>query len=109
METLKTAGERIKYLRLERGLTQEQLAKELNFGSRSMVSDYESGRREIPYKTVGDYASFFRVTAQWIMQGDREIVEPKTVDDELLEAFHRIRNPKLRRAAIEQIKALASL
>ena len=55
METLKTAGERIKYLRLERGLTQEQLAKELNFGSRSMVSDYESGRREIPYKTVGDY------------------------------------------------------
>ena len=46
---------------------------------------------------LGDYASFFRVTAKWIMQGDEEILEPQSLDEELFEAFHRIRNPRYRR------------
>ena len=59
MKQLNTVGERIKSMRLERGMTQEQVAQALHFGSRSMVSDYESGRRNLPYKSVGDYASYF--------------------------------------------------
>ena len=108
MKQLNTVGERIKSLRVERGMTQEQVARALHFGSRSMVSDYESGRRELPYKSVGDYASFFRVTAKWIMQGDEEIEEPQSLDEELLRAFHRIQDPRYRRVGIEQIKALAN-
>ena len=71
------------------------------------MSDYESGRRELPYKSVGDYASFFRVTANWIMQGDEEIEEPQSLDEELLRAFHKIQDPRYRRVAIEQIKVLS--
>ena len=107
MKQLNTVGERIKSLRVEKGMTQEQVARALHFGSRSMVSDYESGRRELPYKSVGDYASFFRVTANWIMQGDEEIEEPQSLDEELLRAFHKIQDPRNRRVAIEQIKVLA--
>ena len=107
MKQLNTVGERIKSLRVERGMTQEQVARALHFGSRSMVSDYESGRRELPYKSVGGYASFFRVTANWIMQGDEEIEEPQSLDEELLRAFHKIQDPRYRRVAIEQIKVLA--
>ena len=108
MKQLNTVGERIKSLRVEKGMTQEQVARALHFGSRSMVSDYESGRRELPYKSVGDYAGFFKVTAKWIMQGDEEIEEPQSLDEELLRAFHRIQDPRYRRVAIEQIKALAN-
>ena len=44
-QNMETIGGRLKALRLKEGLSQEQLADELSFGSKSMVSQYESMQR----------------------------------------------------------------
>ena len=52
-------GERVRTLRVQKGMSQEELARRLNLGSRSMVSEYESGKRTLSSANVIDYATLF--------------------------------------------------
>lgn len=55
-------GGRLKALRLKQGLSQKQLADELSFGSKSMVSQYESNKRAITIDALLEYSNRFNVT-----------------------------------------------
>lgn len=59
-------GKRIKKLRLQKNLTQEQLAKELNL-SKSSISYYERGDRNIPIDILIKLSDFFRVDIDYIL------------------------------------------
>ena len=56
----------IKNLRLEKKLTQEDLAKVLNL-SVSTISMYETGSREPDISTIKNMAEYFNVTSDYLL------------------------------------------
>lgn len=58
--------DRIRNLRINEGLTQEELAKELGI-SRSTVGMYETGKREADYETLELIADFFNVDMNYLI------------------------------------------
>lgn len=58
--------ERFKELRLERKLSQGELAKELGVSQRS-ISSWETGFREPDFETLSKIAIFFGVSADYLL------------------------------------------
>ena len=56
----------LKELRLEKGLTQEELAKQLNF-SMSVVNKWENGKKLPGYEALRILAKFFEVDGNEIL------------------------------------------
>ena len=50
--TLKRLGRRLRRLRLDRGLTQEQVAERAGFASGKYISEIEAGLRDLPVLSV---------------------------------------------------------
>ncbi len=105
MKTKGTVGSRIKNLRKKAGLTQEELAFELNLESKSTISGYENDKREASHDILVELASKLNTTVDYILSGD-------STDDSdieiLISAFKGIKSQKLREAAIKQIQILAA-
>ena len=59
-------GYRLKVLRNNKGLTQEQLAKVFNM-SRSTYAQHEVDRRNPDYETLNLFADFFNVTTDFLL------------------------------------------
>ena len=62
-----TVGERIKELRINLGLTQEELAYKIGYKSRATVNKIESGEREITQSMIVKFANALHVTPSVIM------------------------------------------
>lgn len=73
---MKIYSERIKQLRKERGLSQDQLAKILGV-SRSTVGMYETGKREPDFESCEAIADFFNVDMDYLI--GRSPVQRKSV------------------------------
>lgn len=58
-------GKQLKELRLEKGMTQEQLAQALNL-SKSAVVQYEHDKREPSFNALIKIEKFFKVSAQYL-------------------------------------------
>ncbi|MGN1104355.1 MAG: helix-turn-helix transcriptional regulator [Candidatus Coproplasma sp.] len=58
--------ERLKELRVERKLSQADLAKELNVSQRS-ISSWETGFRQPDFETLERIAKFFDVTTDYLL------------------------------------------
>ncbi len=65
-----TIGERIRFLRESKELSQDELAKDLKVAGGSVVSMYETGKRHLPTDLVLAYSKKFDVTTDWIIKGD---------------------------------------
>ena len=59
-------GKRLKDLRIERGLTQSQLAEALNLNSVTYLH-YEKAQREPPLAVLADMAIFFNVSVDFLL------------------------------------------
>ena len=59
-------GKRLKELREEQGLTQKQLAEQLNLHSVTYLH-YEKDQREPPLSVLADMAIFFDVTTDYLL------------------------------------------
>ncbi len=59
-------GNRLAFLRDQRGLTQEELAASLGI-SRAALSHYEKGRREPDTETLGKIADLFQVSIDYLV------------------------------------------
>lgn len=57
---------RLKQLREETGLTQEELAKKLNI-SRGTYAHYETGKREPKFETLQHLATYFNVSVDYLL------------------------------------------
>jgi len=62
-------GQRIRYLRIAKGLEQKDLAQELGV-SPNTVSTWETGQRLIPVDKFGRLASFFNVGWNFLGEAD---------------------------------------
>lgn len=59
-------GKRLKELRLEKGLSQETLAKKLNVAFNT-ISDWENGKHEPDFKMLMTLARFFDVSSDYLL------------------------------------------
>ena len=57
---------RLKELRLEKSLTQSQLAKEIG-ASKQNISDWETGKSETNFETLVKIAKFFKVSTDYLL------------------------------------------
>lgn len=71
---------RITILRKERGLTQEELAAELNM-SHTSVSLYENAQRRIDITVLARYASYFSVTSDYLLGLSNNRAIPEELKD----------------------------
>jgi DNA-binding XRE family transcriptional regulator len=68
---LHRVGLRIKQRRLELGMTQAQLARAID-RCRSLIAEYEAGRKAIPHPTLGHIARALRMRVDALFQEVRE-------------------------------------
>ena len=68
--SMKTIGERIKYLREKYGISQDDIAREFFLaGGSSVVCKYEQDKRDLPLDVVVAYSQKFGVSTDWILKG----------------------------------------
>lgn len=76
-------GDIMKSLRIEKGLTQKELASKLNL-SVTAISHYEAGNREPNLNIIVLYSKFFNVSTDYILglskQKSRNINQEKMID-----------------------------
>lgn len=84
-------GQKLRNLRIERGLSQMELAKGLKT-SQAAITSWENGRREPNFDTVQRIASYFRVPLSSLIPSENELDSDSIAT--VAEAIHL--NPKLR-------------
>lgn len=71
-ETLKTFGERIKFIRKKINYSQIDLAKVLKLKSAAAISKWESNAREPEIKYISQLAELGRVSIDWLISGKED-------------------------------------
>lgn len=66
-------GERIRSLRENNGLRQEDLAREFGLANGTVISNYESARRHLPTEVAVAYSRKFGVSTDWILTGKEAV------------------------------------
>ena len=64
---MKTIGERIKFRRIELGLSQDELAQKLNYKSRSSINKIELGHQNLTQSKIKAIADALETTPAYIM------------------------------------------
>ncbi len=66
-EILQEMGKRIKYLRLKKGYSQEELAKKMGYTSRSTINKIEKGLVDVPQSKIIDFANILDTTPLYLL------------------------------------------
>lgn len=78
-----TFGERLRSLRIEKGLSQEEFGKIFNM-TKSRISQYETGKHESDDETKKMFADYFQVSLDYLMgRSDIRNPESPTLEEEL--------------------------
>lgn len=85
-----TMGDRLKELRVQRGLSQEAVARTIGI-TRSAYSHYEINNRQPVYETLIKLAAFFQVSTDYIIEGESRHADP-TVTADTIEIFRLLSN-----------------
>ena len=94
---------RIRELRLERNMTQMDLAMELDLGN-TTLQQYETGLREPNFKTLIKIADYFGVTIDYLI-GRTPVREPlDTETEKLAYQLKNLRNQKAVHAALSLLE-----
>ena len=79
-------GQRIKTMRLSRGMTQADLAKAIS-QSQSSITMYETGRREPDFETLEAFADVFNVPLVSFVDGGGVVTVSPSEDDSQSDDF----------------------
>lgn len=102
-----TMGMRIKELRKQNGMTQEELAEQICC-KKSLISQYENDKVDIKGSVIVELAEYFGITTGYLLNG--EIGCDLDEDEmEMLELFRNLKNCHLRKVSIEQLRILKSI
>jgi HTH-type transcriptional regulator, competence development regulator len=93
-------GDRLRRLRLEKKLTQEELGKKINV-TKVSISGYENGNRTPDTETLQKLADFFNVTTDYLL-GRTDNPNPPEDDDKELGTLAKI-NQLIKEHGIEQM------
>ena len=78
-------SERLKILRKELGMTQQEFASRLNL-SRNFINQVENRSKNISIRTISDICTAFSINEYWLRTGTGEMFTHQT-DDEQLASF----------------------
>ncbi|MCG8501992.1 MAG: helix-turn-helix domain-containing protein [Firmicutes bacterium] len=97
-------GKRLKELRVENNLTQEEFGKNFNL-RKSTISQYESGKSRPDDDLKKSFAKFFNVTIDYLL-GNSDIRNPYEEDKSVIptKAYHNLDKAGLPEEAIRQIE-----
>lgn len=83
-------GEKLKQLRLEKNLTQKQLAERIGLAT-SAISSYEAGNRYPTYDVMAKFARIFHVSTDYLIGvEDSRKLELTGLSDESVELISRL-------------------
>lgn len=100
-----TVGGRIKKLRLEQGLSQEQLGYALGMEGKCAIYGYESNRRGVSWDVLIELAKVLHTTPEYIMTGSEPDEDPYVIEAAAL--IRSLKSDKAKKAALEHIKLVA--
>ncbi len=109
-ENSETIGQRIRRLRNKLGCSQERLAEFLMI-KQTTLSKYEKDLRSIPPEIISMICKFFETTPTYLMWGveDKLYAVEDKIFSEITVIYENISNPKIKEAALKQLKILAEL
>lgn len=84
MNFLYEFGQRIKKLRILKGMTQEELAQKMGYTSRSTINKIEKGLIDIPQSKIEEFSKILNVTP-WGLMGWNDVDWHKKVSFRLTE------------------------
>lgn len=98
-------GERLKKLRIEKGLSQQNLSKELNI-PRATIASWESGNRVPELSSLEILADYYRVSADYLLGriDARDPVNTSYLTDNVYKTIQD--NPKLEKFTVELAQRL---
>lgn len=102
-----TVGGRIKKLRTEMGMSQEELGFALHMEGESVIYGYESNRRGISGDILVDLAKLLHSTPEYIMNGESPADEDPYISA-VVSLMKGMKTDK-RRIALEHIKIVAEM
>lgn len=68
----KDIGKRLKYLRINKQLTQEEVSKIVGSYNGTVVGNWERGKTKPKKQYLEKYASYFNVSIDWILTGEND-------------------------------------
>ncbi len=105
---MKTMYERIRDLRIERDMSQDDLAKAMGYSDRSMITKIEGGKVDISQKKIVAFADVLGTTPRYLMDGDpeEEALESASEEQRVLFRLARSAKPEAIRAAVAVLKSM---
>ncbi|MBO7709345.1 MAG: helix-turn-helix transcriptional regulator [Lachnospiraceae bacterium] len=105
---MKTMYERIRDLRMERNMSQDDLARAMGYSDRSMITKIEGGKVDISQKKIVAFAEVLGTTPRYLMDGDpvEEELEAVSEDQQILFRLARNAKPEAIRAAVAVLKSM---
>ena len=103
-----TVGGRIKKLRIDAGLTQEELGYALNMEGKSVIYGYESNRRRPDWDVLMDLAKILCTTPEYIITG----VSPDGEDpyiSAVVALMKAMKTDKEKKIALEHVKLVMKM
>ena len=97
-------SKRIRFLRVRKGMTQEQLASAMGLKNRDSISKIELGKQDISTQQISLLADIFDVSIPYLLFGQIDKEEITLEDMELLKAYYRA-PPHIQRAIKEMLKS----
>lgn len=86
VSSVETMYERIRGLRIQHGMSQEDLAKLVGYKGRSMIARIEAGEVNISETKIKAFAGVFGTTTEYLMNGTKP--KNKPFDEILCMAYH---------------------
>lgn len=103
-----TVGGRIKKLRIDAGLTQEELGYAIKMEGKSVIYGYESNRRRPDWDVLIDLAKILNTTPEYIMTG----ASPKGEDpyiSAVVALMKTMKTDKEKEIALEHVKLVMKM
>lgn len=82
-----TIGERVKVVRKETKLSQEEFAHKLGFDTRGAIANLELGRTEAPDKLLSLISNIFGVREEWLRTGEGDMRMGEDAQSKKIEDF----------------------
>ena len=86
VNSVETMYERIRDLRIQHGMSQDDLAKQVGYKGRSMIARIEAGEVNISETKIKAFAGAFGTTTEYLMNGNKP--KNKPFDEILCMAYH---------------------
>lgn len=104
-----TIYERIRYLREQQGMSQQDLADKVGYKTASAVNKIELGLRDLNQSKIILFSKALGVTPAYLMDGQIESVSvPESeIDQEIIKVFNRLSEEK-QKQALDYLSYLAS-